>query len=287
MVSEMLYVAGALAGVPLLTGLCAAGLAMRRSGRVPPAGITVHALSRRSPIDCSWTAPSTLDQLLGSSRFTWRTVSDLPPRAQTGAGAPPRALCFDEAHESVYSHALPLLTRHGVRATVFVIAGQIGKHTHGNDVYGRQRFMSVAHLREWVQAGHEAGSHTMSHAALTFLDKRDVLRELAESRNRLEDALGVAVTALSFPYGCWNTRVWDLARELGYQRATVARGHALADAGMVRVSPVHAFDTVADLDARLRGGGALSFARGRVMEQFARGTPLWRFRSVYRLAPRW
>jgi peptidoglycan/xylan/chitin deacetylase (PgdA/CDA1 family) len=240
-------------------------------------------MKRRSPIDCAWVSPRTLRELLDLSkeRVRWETVSELT----SPGGVPAAALCFDDAHESVYSDALPVLAAAGVRATVFAVSGLIGRSTSGGDVYGAQQFMSPVQLREWVSRGHEVGSHTMSHAALPFLSQEQLVEELKGSKSALEDVIGAPVTSLSFPYGCWNARIWDTARSLGYLRATVARGAVTAGTGLFRVTPAQHFDAPRDLLCKLFASSPLVSARARVMEQFSRGPPLWRFRRTYTFHP--
>jgi peptidoglycan/xylan/chitin deacetylase (PgdA/CDA1 family) len=193
-------------------------------------------------------------------------------------------LTFDDGLLDAYEHAFPLLERFGMKATFFPIAGAIGRRTD-SDVFGPLRHASAEHLREIAARGHEIGSHSLTHADLTFLDREELERELRDSKRILEDILGHAVTSLSFPYGGWNDRVWQVARELGYERATVYRGRARIPEGLLPVLGVYAFDTVDDIMRKAVGdmGPSVATARSRLMPQFARGTPLWRFRSIYRV----
>lgn len=72
----------------------------------------------------------------------------------------------------------------------------------------------------------EIGSHTVSHARIASLSARDALAELAGSRARLRDRLGVKARHFAFPYGrsgdC-GARDFDLAREAGYASAATTR----------------------------------------------------------------
>ncbi len=192
-------------------------------------------------------------------------------------------LCFDDAHESAHELGLPVLSATDTAATVFAVSEWVGRESRIGDVYGKQRYMSAENLREWVHLGHEVGSHTATHAALTYLENREVERELDTSKKHLEDMTGAAVTSVSFPNGCWDLRTWNIARRLGYRCATVARGVPPTRSGLLRVTPAQNFDTADDLVGKLLGTDSVASARGRVMEQFARGTPLWQFRRAYRI----
>jgi peptidoglycan/xylan/chitin deacetylase (PgdA/CDA1 family) len=71
--------------------------------------------------------------------------------------------------------------------------------------------------------GLEFGSHTLSHAHLTRLPPHDARREIAQSRQRLEEQLGERCLTFAYPYGEWDQRVRDLTEEAGYELACSTR----------------------------------------------------------------
>ena len=89
-----------------------------------------------------------------------------------------------------------LLEARGVRATFFVVADLLD--TCG-DILGR------------IPAGHEVGSHGLSHRQLHALSSGEVAVELRESRRRLRDALGQEVAGFRAPFlripAGWHERV--------------------------------------------------------------------------------
>ena len=116
---------------------------------------------------------------------------------------------FDDGYVSNYRHAFPLLERFGVKATFFVVADSIGSNP---------RFLTWAQARELVAAGHSVQSHTRSHRFLTQCSAEDLESELAGSKAKIEDALGVEVSCVSAPGGRWNKRVVEAAEDAGYHR---------------------------------------------------------------------
>ena len=53
------------------------------------------------------------------------------------------AITFDDGFANLYTHALPVLQRYGLRATVYIITGMVGKTTKWTDgirVCHRYRF---------------------------------------------------------------------------------------------------------------------------------------------------
>lgn len=271
--------------VPLIAGAGATLLWGRPTKRGPgPAGLVVHSLTRRSPIDCSSVAPRTLERAL---RLLIENGCSFVRVADRGGEYPPHprvALTFDDGLEDCYTKALPILTALDIRATFFPIAACVGTESSAADVYGTVRYLSPRQLRELADRGHEIGSHGMTHADLTLLDKSALREELRRSRATLEDLIGRPVTSISFPFGSCNQRVWDTARECGY-RAAAVYGVPSRCPDALPVRGVYAFDTAEQIaeKAVAHHGIHTSLANAHIMPHFARGTPLWRFRRSYRL----
>lgn len=87
---------------------------------------------------------------------------------------------FDDGWESIYSQGLSILQEYNIPTTQYIIAG-----TFENPAY-----MSVAQVRSMQQAGHEIGSHTMTHQNLTTLDDAALAWELQESKDILTKEFG-------------------------------------------------------------------------------------------------
>jgi peptidoglycan/xylan/chitin deacetylase (PgdA/CDA1 family) len=116
---------------------------------------------------------------------------------------------FDDGHISTHQHALGLLEKYSLPAIFFVTVGF---------VEARQEIMGWAQLRDLVSQGHEVQSHGWSHAHLTKCTDAELANELERPKRTLEDGLGVAVDALSFPGGRWNARVLEACARIGYRR---------------------------------------------------------------------
>lgn len=79
--------------------------------------------------------------------------------------------------------------------------------------------MSSTEMRRLTAMGFEIGSHTVTHPRLDQIDDAAARKELSDSKRTLEDLIGVEVTALCYPFGKFNRRVMELARETGYAMA--------------------------------------------------------------------
>jgi peptidoglycan/xylan/chitin deacetylase (PgdA/CDA1 family) len=81
--------------------------------------------------------------------------------------------------------------------------------------------MSWDHLRALVAAGHEVGSHTLSHPLLTAVGDAQLAREVAGSKARIEAELGTPCEAFCYPNGDCDERVASAVRRAGYRLAVV------------------------------------------------------------------
>ena len=143
------------------------------------------------------------DRLIGA--FEGRVA--LPPR--------PVVLTFDDAYANFQEAALPALREFGFSATVFAVAGLVGKT---NDWPGqglsipRLPLLDWPALREIASSGFEIGSHTFSHARLDCTSPDRLEYEIAGSRRRLEDGVGAPVATFAYPYGAHHPASVALAR---------------------------------------------------------------------------
>ena len=140
------------------------------------------------------------------------------------------AVTFDDGYSSVRQPAYPILAEMGIRATVYVVAGAVGKTNEWDERIGdrTETILTADDLRELSAAGFEIGSHGMAHAHLTDLSDTELKTEVAESRRVLEDIIGAPVTGFSYPYGEWDARVRDAVMEAGYEYA-VSTGKGILD----------------------------------------------------------
>ena len=143
-----------------------------------------------------------------------------PPPAEDNAGRHV-ALTLDDGFANVFEHGLEPLARHGFHAMAFLTADLIGGWNEWEMQEGevRQPLMNETQIREWLAAGHEIGSHTLTHPFLTRLSVARAAEEISASKKKLEDRFGRPVRHFCYPYGDWNPAVRDLVVAAGYETA--------------------------------------------------------------------
>jgi len=129
-------------------------------------------------------------------------------------------LTFDDGYASLADYAYPLLADLGYTATTFLVTDYVGRM---NTWDLRYTWRPLPHLdwraiETWQGRGFDFGSHTASHARLTWLDDPRAEDELARSRAALVARLGgTAGRAIAYPFGAADARVERLARAAGYE----------------------------------------------------------------------
>jgi peptidoglycan/xylan/chitin deacetylase (PgdA/CDA1 family) len=131
------------------------------------------------------------------------------------------AITFDDGYEDNLLAALPVLQKYGLTATVFVVAGWVGKYNDWEQYPGKPccKMMDWRQLELWLRSGMEIGGHTVNHPFLSALTDSEIRAELSLGKKMLADRLHIPVDFLCYPYGDFDERVKRYARECGYKGA--------------------------------------------------------------------
>jgi peptidoglycan/xylan/chitin deacetylase (PgdA/CDA1 family) len=122
---------------------------------------------------------------------------------------------FDDGADAQFSDGAALLEACGFRGTFFV------------PLAAREYPVDFEAARRCAAAGHEIGSHTVTHPHLPKLSDAELERELGESAAGLETKFGRPVPTLAYPYFEYDARV----------KAAAARHYVLARGRGKRPAP--------------------------------------------------
>jgi len=238
-------------------GLRAAGLRNRI--------LYYHSIHPTMPLS---THPAVFEQhIIHAKELGYRIITHRQiTRATCSADESPwLALGFDDGYEDNHDFARPVLERHGVRATFFVVAGQIRQGNEypdaGYQLYPNRRMLSQPQVGSLARAGHEIASHGLQHELATAVVKagRDLAAEYVASRQMLSSWAGEEVTSYSYPNGqngaySAETRAATIAA--GFKTGSVTKwGTVKRDSDLFTLPrcEVAAEDTTADLIKKITG----------------------------------
>ena len=96
--------------------------------------------------------PGSLDDLAGHEKNTDRKV----------------VITFDDGYRNVLKNGLEALVKHRFKAVQYIVAGMIGTRNEWDVKHGNvpEALMDAGEIREWLAAGQEIGSHSLTHANL-------------------------------------------------------------------------------------------------------------------------
>lgn len=139
-------------------------------------------------------------------------------------------ITLDDGWNSTYDVAWPILKKFGYPFTLFVYTDYVkgGPKSGGGSLTWGQ-------LGELRDAGADIESHTVSHRDLRGQKKQQgtaeyeqwLWKELASSKQQLEDQLGISVKALALPYGYHNEHVRQTASKAGYEAVFTVEGKTI------------------------------------------------------------
>jgi peptidoglycan/xylan/chitin deacetylase (PgdA/CDA1 family) len=191
--------------------------------QLPPALATARwtAYSTRISLPVNAVAATIYYKL---SRAGWAELDDasLLPTATVPFARALASVTFDDGWLTDYTNALPVLQKHQLNATHYVITGLLGMPNR----------LSVDMLTAFQAGGDEIGSHTVDHQDLTTLSSSDLDDELSQSSQFLAANGFGQVQDFASPYGTYNGPALAAIE-------TYYRSHRTVDVG---------FNTKGDLD---------------------------------------
>ena len=133
---------------------------------------------------------------------------------------------FDDGYEDFLGAAVPTLEKLGFSATVFVVAGMLGKENtweHRSGPRPQLRLLGADGVREVADRGMEIGSHTVTHSRLSGLDSETLIHEVVDSRQVLGEMVNAPVEGFSYPYGDLDGPAVRATRGAGYAYAVATK----------------------------------------------------------------
>ncbi|MBN2093625.1 polysaccharide deacetylase family protein [candidate division KSB1 bacterium] len=195
------------------------------------------------------------------ARSGYQTISfyDLFQKDFTNPNQKKIILTFDDAYQSIYQFAFPILNKYKFSASLFIISDFVGRHNRWDINLGWRKFKHLEwkEINSLVQAGWELGSHSSTHPDLRRCSEDRLCQELAHSKHEIQKETGQEPLIFSYPFGRYNVRIIQCTKDVGYQGACTMHYHPPdreLDPYQLPRQGVYWWDTLPDFRAKLTGG---------------------------------
>jgi peptidoglycan/xylan/chitin deacetylase (PgdA/CDA1 family) len=150
-------------------------------------------------------------QLVKNLGYTTLTMSEVNDYIINNKEIPQKSILitFDDGYTDNYVHAFPILKELNMKATVFVISSGIDSGY----------YMSSDQLKEMSNYGIDIESHTVNHVHLNTLSYEQQLKELKDSKAKIESVTNKNVLSIAYPFGDFNDNSKKAALDAGYSLA--------------------------------------------------------------------
>ncbi len=246
---------------------------VRRLLRLAASGIPIlmyHSISRRNE-HCrnayhrTCTDPGVFAEqvkFLARNRYTTIGLGEAVRRlgAKEQHSDRPVVLTFDDGYRDFYTEALPVLSRFGYTATVFLPTAFIG---HTEQQFNGMPCLTWSQVRDLHHAGIDVGSHTVTHPQLRALRRNEIEHEVRHSKETIEDSLGDPVESFSYPYAfpeadrAFRQTVRAVLAEAGFRNGVstiIGTANRSSDTLLLERLPVNSGDDAGIFRAKLEGG---------------------------------
>jgi peptidoglycan/xylan/chitin deacetylase (PgdA/CDA1 family) len=175
------------------------------------------------PADSAGAFARQLDHFLGQG---WQSVG-LSEGLRSAPSSRGRFLTvtFDDGQATVCEVAQRVLDDRGIKGTLYLVTDYVARGQTYRDARP-DRACSWEQLRNWLEAGHEIGSHTHTHVPLLDCPHDWYAEELERSRHVVQKRLGYRPLHFAYPYGSHDRTTYARLKALGgwASAATTERG---------------------------------------------------------------
>jgi peptidoglycan/xylan/chitin deacetylase (PgdA/CDA1 family) len=160
--------------------------------------------------------------------FIW--ASEIPKALSDKSDKKYVVFTFDDGYETFFLQTYPIIKKHKIKVTNYIIS----------DFIGKPNYMNKNQLTKVYSEGLlEIGSHTLNHPGLTIISKSEAIKQLVDSKKNLESIFGTKVNSFCYPYGFYNEEIASLVRDAGYTNATTTKlGSVVSDDALFTINRI-------------------------------------------------
>lgn len=137
-------------------------------------------------------------------------------------------ITFDDGYEDNFSKALPLLKKYGFKATIYIVLNRFDQNwatdkdlNQSSNELNSEKMLSNEQIKEMIDSGLiEIGSHTLDHVNLPKLSNEEKIRQIKESKEKIEEIFNITCNSFAYPFGFFDKDSVKIVEDFSYTNAT-------------------------------------------------------------------
>ena len=137
-------------------------------------------------------------------------------------------LTFDDGYEDNYKNAFFLLKKYNFKATIYIVLNRFDQNwatdkdlNQSSNELNSEKMLSNEQIKEMIDSRLiEIASHTLDHVNLPKLSNEEKIRQIKESKEKIEEIFNITCTSFAYPFGFFDKDSIKIVEDLSYTNAT-------------------------------------------------------------------
>lgn len=137
-------------------------------------------------------------------------------------------LSFDDGYEDNFIKAFPLLEKYNFKATIYIVLNRFNENwatdkdlDKASNELNSEKMLSDEQVKIMLESGLiEIGSHTLDHVNLPKISNEEKVKQIRESREKIEDIFNIKCSSFAYPFGFFDKDSVKIVEEVFYSNAT-------------------------------------------------------------------
>ena len=137
-------------------------------------------------------------------------------------------ITFDDGYEDNFKNAYPLLKKYGFKATIYIVLNRFNENwatdkdlDKASNELNNEKMLSDEQIKIMLESGLiEIGSHTLDHVNLPKLSNEEKVKQIKESKEKIEDIFSIKCNSFAYPFGFFDNDSVKIVEEIAYSNAT-------------------------------------------------------------------
>ena len=149
-------------------------------------------------------------QYLHDQHYNVLPMPEIITKLKSGAALPEKTvgISFDDAFDTVYTTAWPILKKYHYPITLFVATEPVDKNFKG--------MMTWAQIKELAGQGVTIGDHSVTHGHLATVNSSVLEKEIMTAKARIYQETGQQAVLFAYPFGEYSLSFRNLLAKLGF-----------------------------------------------------------------------